>query len=261
LEAATENILAEKEMKIWLEIRRFNPETDKEPHFQKFEVEAEPTDRLLDTLMKVKRVQDPSLALRKSCAHGVCGSDAMVINGKEGLACKTLVKDVAEREGATVRVEPLRTLPVERDLMVEQTAFFAAYRQVKPYLISSSPIPERERIQSPEDRQRFDDATKCILCAACYSACPIKQEKDPRYLGPAAIVQASRFIEDSRDDGFEERLPSLDYPDGIWPCESLFGCTRVCPRNIKVTKLINLTKRRVREYREGRGEDIHAKTD
>jgi succinate dehydrogenase / fumarate reductase iron-sulfur subunit len=243
-------------MKIQVEIRRFNPEKDKEPHFQKFEVEAEPTDRLLDALMKIKRVQDPSLGLRKSCAHGVCGSDAMIINGKEGLACKTLIKDVAESEGATVRVEPLRVLRVERDLMVGQAPFFKAYRQVKPYLINPSPPQDKERLQSPEERKKYDDATKCILCAACYSACPVKQEKNPRYLGPAAIVQASRFIEDSRDQGLDERVPTLDYPDGVWPCESLFECTRVCPRGIKVTKLINLTKKEIKEYRKKRGEDI-----
>ena len=237
-------------MKIYLHIQRFNPEKDKEPAFQKYAVEVDPTDRLLDALMKIKNCQDPSLGFRKSCAHGVCGSDAMVINGKERLACKTLIKDVAEKDGATVKVEPLRNLPVQRDLMVNQSSFFQNYRKVKPYQINPEPVQEKERIQAPEKRKKFDDATKCILCAACFSACPVKQEKNPEFLGPAAVVQASRFIDDDRDKGFEERLPELDYPNGIWPCENRFECTRVCPRNIKVTKLINLTKRKIKEYRK-----------
>ncbi len=237
-------------MKIYLEIQRFNPEKDSEPASRTYEVELEPTDRLLDALLKIKNREDPSLGFRKSCAHGVCGSDAMVINGKERLACKTLIKDVADTEGATIKVEPLRNLPVQRDLMVNQSPFFQNYRKVKPYQINPEPVQEKERIQSPDQRKKFDDATKCILCAACFSACPVKQEVNPEFLGPAAVVQASRFIEDDRDKGFEERLPELDYPDGIWPCENRFECTRVCPRNIKVTKLINLTKRKITEFKE-----------
>lgn len=237
-------------MKIYLQIQRFNPEKDKKPAFQKYAVEVNSADRLLDALMKIKNREDPSLGFRKSCAHGVCGSDAMVINSKERLACKTLIKDVAEKDGATVKVEPLRNLPVQRDLMVNQSPFFQNYRKVKPYQINPEPVQEKERIQDPKKRKKFDDATKCILCAACFSACPVKQEKNPEFLGPAAVVQASRFIDDDRDKGFEERLPELDYPDGIWPCENRFECTRVCPRNIKVTKLINLTKRKIKEYRK-----------
>jgi succinate dehydrogenase / fumarate reductase iron-sulfur subunit len=241
-------------MKVILEIQRFNPKKDHAPRLQRYDVEAGPNDRLLDALMHVKRVIDPTLGLRKSCAHGICGSDAMVINGKERLACKTLIKDVAEREDAVVRVEPLRTMPVERDLMVDQRAFFARYRQVKPYLINSEPAGEKERLQTPEERAKFDDATKCILCAACYSACPVRQKSNPDYMGPAAVVQASRFIEDNRDRGFAERLPALNDPNGVWPCVSFFECTRVCPRSIKVTYLINLTKKRITEGRKARDE-------
>jgi succinate dehydrogenase / fumarate reductase iron-sulfur subunit len=241
-------------MKIYLRIQRFNPEEDKEPAFRKYALEVDPTDRLLDALMHIKNREDPSLGFRKSCAHGVCGSDAMVINGTERLACKTLIQDVADKEGATISVEPLRNLPVQRDLMVNQSPFFQNYRTVKPYQINPEPVREKERIQSPEKRRQYDDATKCILCAACFSACPVKQEKNPAFLGPAAIVQASRFIEDDRDKGFEERLPELDYPDGIWPCENRFECTRVCPRKIKVTKLINRTKRKISEFRKKKEE-------
>ncbi len=241
-------------MKIILEIQRFNPKKEQAPHFQRYEVEAEPNDRLLDTLMHIKRTMDPTLGLRKSCAHGICGSDAMVIEAKERLACKTLIKDVAAGDGAVVRIEPLKTMPVQRDLMVDQGPFFAHYKKVKPYPINSEEVKEKERLQSPEERAKFDAATKCILCAACYSACPVRQSINPAYIGPAAIVQASRFIEDSRDKGFEDRLPDLDFPDGVWPCVNFFECTRVCPRSIKVTYLINLTKKRINEYRKSKGD-------
>ncbi len=243
-------------MKITLEIQRFNPKTDAAPHFQTYEIDAGLNDRLLDVLMHIKQTMDPTLGLRKSCAHGICGSDAMVIDGKERLACKTLVKDVAGREGAVVRIEPLRTMPVQRDLMVDQGPFFAHYRKVGPYLINSEEVGEKERLQSPAERARFDDATKCILCAACYSACPVRQTNNPAYIGPAAIVQASRFIEDSRDRGFEARLPDLDFPDGVWPCVNFFECTRVCPRSIKVTYLINLTKKRITDHRKANGDKL-----
>ena len=237
-------------MRITLEIQRFNPEKDKEPYFRKYEAEAEPTDRLLSVLMEIKRIHDPTLGLRKSCAHGVCGSDAMVVNGKERLACKTLIKDIVNAENTNIKIEPLKTLPIQRDLMVDQTRFFENYMHVKPYLISQSHPEGKERVQSPEERKKFDDGTNCILCASCYSACPVIRGKNPNFLGPAAVVQAARFIDDSRDEGFEERLPQLDYPDGIWPCENHFECTRVCPRGIKVTKLINLTKRKIQKYHE-----------
>lgn len=235
-------------MKITLEIQRFDPEKDEKPYFMTYETEAEPTERLLSVLMEIKHGQDPTLALRKSCAHGVCGSDAMVVNGKERLACKTLIEDVVSEDNTTIKIEPLRTLPLQKDLMVDQTRFFDNYMQVKPYFISHTPPPTEEHKQTPEERKQIDDATNCILCASCYSACPVVQDTNPDFLGPAAIVQASRFVDDSRDQGFEERLPQIDYPDGIWPCENHFECTRVCPRAIKVTKLINLTKNKIKKF-------------
>jgi succinate dehydrogenase / fumarate reductase iron-sulfur subunit len=234
-------------MKICVEIQRFNPEFDQDPYFQKYEVDAEPTDRLLTVLLEIKAKLDPTLGLRKSCAHGVCGSDAMVINGKERLACKTLIKDISQKDGAVIRVEPLRNLPVQRDLMVDQQKFFENYMHIKPYFISSCVPEEKEFRQTPDERQQFEEGTKCILCVSCYSACPVIQEVNPEFLGPAAVIQAARFNDDSRDEGFDERLPQLDYPDGIWPCESRFECTRVCPRGIKITKTINLTKRKIQE--------------
>jgi succinate dehydrogenase / fumarate reductase iron-sulfur subunit len=194
----------------------------------------------------------------------------MRINGKERLACKTLVRDLAAgsaAEGSTtasgaaggplvVSVEPLRHLPVLRDLVVDQSAFFQRSRTVTPYLLPAATPADREMLQSPQQQEQFEDATKCINCAACFSACPVL-EKNPRFLGPAAIVAAARFVEDSRDWGLAPRLDALDTPDGIWGCENHFECTRVCPREIKVTKLINLMKRRVTKEREKRGEVVH----
>jgi succinate dehydrogenase / fumarate reductase iron-sulfur subunit len=234
---------------IRLQILRFNPETDKEPHFQTYEIEAEPDDRLLSVLMRIKQTMDPGLGLRKSCAHGVCGSDAMVVNGKERLACKTLIKDIVREDGAPIRILPLHTLPVQRDLMVKQERFFENYIHVKPYFINPDPPPEMERQQSREEQKRYEEGTNCILCGSCYSACPVLQDGNPEFLGPAAVIQAARFNDDSRDRGFEERMERLDHPDGIWPCESHFECTRVCPRSIKITKIINQTKRKISQHR------------
>jgi len=243
-------------MRITLEIERYHPETDGEPYLRSYQVEVEPTERILDALIRVKTYQDGTLAFRRSCAHGVCGSDAMRINGKERLACKTLVRDVAEKEGAVVRVEPLQHFVVQRDLMVDPTVFFERYRSVDPFLINEEPVQEKERIQSPEQRAAFDDTTSCILCSACYSACPVL-EKRPGFLGPAAVAQAARFLQDSRDRGFEQRLSVLDAPEGVWPCANHFQCTRVCPRGIKITRRINETKRQIKDYRAGRGEAPH----
>lgn len=240
-------------MKIILKILRFNSEIDEKPQYQSYTVEVEPTDRLLDALMHIKRFQDGTLAFRKSCAHGVCGSDAMRINGKDALACKTLVQDVVETEGATVVIEPLRYFPVQRDLIVDQAMFFEKYKSIKPYLINDEPVLEKERLQSQEERMVFDDTTNCILCSACFSACPVPEE-NPDFLGPAAIAQAYRFLADSRDKGFEERLSSLDSPDGVWPCQNHFQCTQACPRWIKITKRINQTKKMIQKHHESQDE-------
>jgi succinate dehydrogenase / fumarate reductase iron-sulfur subunit len=227
-------------MKVALRVLRYNPERDDEPHFENYTVEAEPMDRLLDLLHKVKWYQDSSLALRRSCAHGICGSDAMIINGVNALACKVLVKDLDQ----PITVEPLRGLPLMRDLIVDMEPFFAGYRAVLPWLIpdDSRKEPTRERLQSPEERERFDDTTKCILCAACTTSCPIFWADDG-YVGPAAIVNAHRFIFDSRDAGAKQRLEILSQKDGTFKCRTVFNCTAACPRGIKVTKAIQEVKR------------------
>ena len=227
-------------MQVHLKIKRFNPENDPKPWWGDYTVEAEPTDRLLDALNQVKWYQDGSLTYRRSCAHGVCGSDAMVVNGSNALACKVLLKSL----GSSITVEPLRGLPVIRDLLVNLEGFFEKYRQVKPYFITRSTTPQAERLQSPDDREKFDDTTKCILCAACTTSCP-SFWADPDYVGPAAIVNAHRFIFDSRDEGREERLEVLNSVDGVWRCRTIFNCVEACPRGINVTRAIGEVKKAI----------------
>lgn len=225
---------------VTLKISRFDPETDSEPHWETYEVTSHATDRVLDALHQIKWDQDGSLSFRRSCAHGVCGSDAMRINGKNRLACKTLIKDVNPDKPITV--EPIKGLPVEKDLIVDMEPFFDAYREVMPFLITEGNEPTRERIQSQADRDRFDDTTKCILCAACTTSCPVFWN-DGQYFGPAAIVNAHRFIFDSRDEGGTQRLEILNDKEGVWRCRTTFNCTDACPRGIEVTKAIQEVKR------------------
>jgi len=229
-------------MQAKLRIRRFNPETDKKPWWGEYTLEdVLRTDSVLDLLHRVKWEQDGTLTLRRSCAHGVCGSDAMRINGANSLACKTLVSTLAGKNSDMVKiqVEPILGLKVEKDLLVDMEPFFDHYRSVMPYFMTDAPVPAdgRERLQSPEDRARFDDTTKCILCAACTSSCP-SFWADGRYVGPAAIVQAHRFIFDSRDEAAGERLDVLADTFGVWRCRTIFNCTNACPREIKVTEAI-----------------------
>jgi succinate dehydrogenase / fumarate reductase iron-sulfur subunit len=227
-------------VKVELRVKRFNPEVDAKPHWQDFEVEVEPTDRVLDALHAVKWYHDGTLSFRRSCAHGICGSDAMVINGTNALACVKLVADVGPR----ITVEPIRGLPVIKDLVVDMNPFFAQYRSVLPYLINRDEPDGAERRQSPEERERFDDTTKCILCAACTTACPVFWGNSS-FLGPAAIVNAHRFIFDSRDQGAEQRLEILAERSGVFRCRTAFNCTTACPRGIKVTEAIEEVKRAV----------------
>ena len=227
-------------MDVTVKILRYNPEVSEESSWESYQVTAEPTDRVLDALHKVKWDLDGSLTFRRSCAHGVCGSDAMRINGKNRLACKTLIKDVNPSKPITV--EPIKGLPVLKDLVVDMEPFFAAYRSVMPFLVTNGNEPTRERLQSQKDRDRFDDTTKCILCAACTTSCPVFWN-DGQYFGPAAIVNAHRFIFDSRDDGGTQRLEILNDKEGVWRCRTTFNCTEACPRGIEVTKAIQEVKR------------------
>ncbi len=225
-------------MQAILKIQRFNPEQDQKPHWEQYQVEVEPTERLLDALHQVKWYYDGTLAFRRSCAHGVCGSDAMTVNNVNRLACKLLMKEL----GHEVTVEPLRGFRVIKDLVVDMEPFFDKYRSIKPYFINYDPDPPAERYQAPEERARFDDTTKCILCAACTSSCPSFWGNHD-YVGPAAIVQAHRFIFDSRDQGANERLEVLNDRDGVWRCRTIFNCVGACPRGIDVTRAIGEVKK------------------
>ncbi|MGW6056395.1 succinate dehydrogenase iron-sulfur subunit [Streptomyces sp. NPDC055189] len=225
---------------VTFRIRRFNPEVSADATWEDFEIEIDPKERVLDALHKIKWDMDGTLTFRRSCAHGICGSDAMRINGRNRLACKTLIKDL--NPSKPISVEPIKGLTVLKDLVVDMDPFFQAYRDVMPFLVTSGNEPTRERLQSPEDRERFDDTTKCILCAACTSSCPVFWN-DGQYFGPAAIVNAHRFIFDSRDEAGEQRLEILNDKDGVWRCRTTFNCTDACPRGIEVTKAIQEVKR------------------
>ena len=227
-------------MDVTLRIKRYNPDVDVKPHFEEYRVDVEPTDRVLDALNQIKWYQDGTLTYRRSCAHGVCGSDAMRINGRNRLACKILMKEL----GKKITLEPLIGFRVIKDLVIDMDQFFDAYKSVKPYLIADEAAAGQERRQSPAQRERFDDTTKCILCAACTTACPITWTNE-EFVGPAAIVNAHRFIFDSRDQGAAERLRILNSSSGVWRCRTIFNCTDACPRGIHVTRAIQEVKQAV----------------
>ncbi len=227
-------------MEISVSIKRYDPEEDDLPYWETYQLEVDQMDRVLDVLNKIKWHYDGSLTYRRSCAHGICGSDAMVINGRNALACKVLVEDV----GSRIVIEPLKGLPVVKDLVVDMDPFFEAYRSVMPYLVNDEPVGHQERIQTPEERDRYEDTTKCILCAACTTSCPIFWSNGS-YIGPAAIVNAHRFIFDSRDRAGDQRLAILAERDGVYRCRTAFECTEVCPRDIQITKAIEEIKREI----------------
>ncbi len=221
-----------------LSIYRFNPDTDKKPYMQDYEVELQEGDHmLLDALLRVKH-QDPSLSLRKSCREGVCGSDALNINGKNGLACITRIVDLAE----PVVVRPLPGMPVIRDLVVDMTQFYEHYNSVKPYLQNNDPLPETERLQSPEDRAKLDGLYECILCGACTTSCPSFWWNPDKFVGPAGLLQAYRFIVDSRDQAEEERLENLEDPYRLYRCHNIMNCVEVCPKKLNPNDAISKIK-------------------
>ena len=226
-------------MEVTVKIFRYNPEKDTRGHYETYTVDAHENDRILDVLELIKGHKDGSLSFRRSCAHGVCGSDAMRINGRNRLACKVLVRDV----GANITVEPMLGLPIKKDLIVDMEPFFDNYKKMLPYFINDSALPAdgKERLQSPEQRARFDESTKCILCAACTTSCPSFWASD-EYYGPAALVTAHRFIFDSRDEGASERLHILSETNGTVRCHTAYNCTNACPRDIHITKAIGELK-------------------
>ncbi len=237
-------------MKAHFKIRRYNPENDAKPYWQEFTVDdVIPTDRVLELMHRIKWEQDGTLSCRRSCAHGVCGSDAMRINGVNMLACKVLVSNMVKNESATevkIQVEPILGLPVVKDLIVDMEPFFDHYKAVIPYFITNMEEPKdgREYRQSIEARAIFDDTTKCILCACCTTSCP-SFWANGSYVGPAAMVQAHRFIFDDRDCAAQERLDIMASPDGVWRCRTVFNCTPACPREIEVTRAIGEVKKAI----------------
>jgi len=222
-------------------IFRFDPERDQEPRYQVYTITAEPAERILDCLNRIRWEQDGTLSYRMSCGHGVCGSDAMKINGRCALACQKLVKDYVGRD---VVLEPLPSFKVLKDLIVDLDPFFEKVKAVRPYLISSREPPEKERRQNQDESRKVNEAIRCILCACCTAACPVTAENE-KFLGPSALVWAFRYIFDSRDEETLDRLKALDSPDGAWGCVNHFECTRVCPKEIPVTKSINMIKREI----------------
>lgn len=225
--------------KVKFEIYRYDPDKDERPYMQKIEVELEPTDKmLLDAILRIKNDMDDSLALRRSCREGVCGSDAMNINGKNGLACTTNMRDLKE----PVVLRPLPGLPVIRDLIVDMTHFFDQYHSVKPFLINDAPPPEKERLQTPEAREELDGLYECILCACCSTSCPSFWWNPDKFVGPAGLLQAYRFIADSRDEATGERLDNLEDPYRLFRCHTIMNCTYVCPKGLNPSHAIGKIK-------------------
>ncbi|MGE5131095.1 MAG: succinate dehydrogenase iron-sulfur subunit [Sphingomonadaceae bacterium] len=225
-----------------LEIYRFVPDSDARPRMQRYEIAPGPHDRmLLDVLERIRATQDDSLAFRRSCREGVCGSDAMNINGRNGLACITRLADLPDR----VVLRPLPGFPVVRDLIVDMTRFFEQYRSIRPYVVDEGPFPERERLQSPEERARLDGLYECILCACCSGFCPSYWWNPYRFLGPATLLQALRFIDDSRDRATAERLEQLNDAYRLFRCRSIMNCTEVCPKHLNPNRAIEHIKARM----------------
>jgi succinate dehydrogenase / fumarate reductase iron-sulfur subunit len=235
-------------MNSQFKIFRFDPDRDEKPYFRNYDLEVKATEKILDCLNRIRWEQDPTLAYRVSCAHGVCGSDAMRINGVCALACQRLVKDY---ETSEFLIEPLPVFRVVKDLIVDLEPFFEKYRAIRPYLISKPPPPKKERLQDREARKVFDDAVRCILCGSCTAACPISSQ-NREYLGPAALLRAFRYLFDNRDQGEKERIQILDNEEGIWGCKTLWKCTEVCPKEIPVTKCLGKIKKKIHDMKEDR---------
>lgn len=242
---------------VTLRIQRFNPEADQKSHWQDYSVRAAPEDRVLDALFYVKERIDGTLTYRRSCAHGVCGSDAMMINGKNQLACKVLVKNCVPEAAPRplIAIAPLKGFPIIKDLVVDMDGFFKKFRKVKPYLITQTKPPQNaERRQSPNEREVFDDTTKCILCAACTTACPTFWLNED-YLGPQAIVAGHRFLFDSRDEARTERLTQLGGEDAALTCRTFANCLEACPRDINIVKAIAQVRQLLVKSLKGRHEN------
>ena len=222
-------------------VLRYDPAKHAKPLYQSFTLQCDPMERILTALNRIKWEQDGSLSYRRSCGHAICGSCGMTIQGASRLACRTLVKDIAAE---VITVEPLKGFPVIKDLVVDMEHFYHNLRAIKPYFVSASPKPAKERRQSPEEQERIDDPAKCILCACCTSACPSYWKNDS-YLGPAALVKAWRFVADTRDEAGAERLQAVDGATGVWRCHTIFNCLEACPKEIDIVGALSKLKRAV----------------
>ena len=219
-------------------IERYDPDQDEKPYFKEYDIALQPTDRmLLDALIRIKSIDD-TLALRRSCREGICGSDAMNINGKNGLACITKITDLKE----PVKLRPLPGLPIIRDLIVDMMQFFKQYHSIKPFVINNDPPPEKERLQSPDDRLELDGLYECILCACCSTSCPSFWWNPDKFVGPAGLLAAYRFIADSRDQAVNERLDNLEDPYRLFRCHTIMNCVDVCPKGLNPSLAIGKIK-------------------
>ena len=230
-------------MKIAVSIYRYNPDTDAKPYMQGYKIDTDSFKgvMLLDLLEAIKAQQDQSLTFRRSCGEGVCGSDGMNINGKNGLACVTPLADLPDK----IVLRPLPGFPIIRDLIVDLTQFYKQYESVKPYLCNDNPAPIKERLQTPDQRKALDGLYECILCACCSSACPSYWWNPDKFVGPAGLLWACRFIVDNRDSTLEERLENLQGLFRLYRCRGIMNCTDVCPKGLNPAKAINDIRRRM----------------
>ena len=221
---------------LTVSVYRYNPEADEAPYMQDFPFDSEGKDLMvLDVLEKLK-VIDPSLVFRRSCREGVCGSDGVNISGKNGLACITPLSEAVRNDKLVIR--PLPGLPVVRDLVIDMSQFYAQYEKIKPYMMNESAPPEKERLQSQEDRAKLDGLYECILCACCSTACPSFWWNPDKFIGPSGLLQAYRFLADTRDTATEERLTDLQDPFSVFRCHGIMNCVQVCPKGLNPTKAI-----------------------
>ncbi len=219
-----------------VEVYRYNPETDSAPYMQSYDIDTEGKDLMVLDVLELLKAQDSSLAFRRSCREGVCGSDGMNINGKNGLAC---VKPLSECvKNNTLILRPLPGLPVIRDLVIDMTQFYAQYKKIEPFLQNDTPAPAIERLQSPEERAKLDGLYECILCACCSTSCPSFWWNPDKFIGPAGLLQAYRFLADSRDTATEDRLANLDDPFSVFRCHGIQNCVSVCPKGLNPTRAI-----------------------
>jgi len=228
--------------KVIFKVFRYDPDKDKAPYYQDFEVTiTRPGMMVLDGLNQIKWEQDPSLSYRRSCREGVCGSDGMNINGMNTVSCMAHIEDY---NSDVLVIKPLPGFPVVKDLVCDFDDFFNKYYAVKPYLIEKTPPPARERLQSVEDRKKLDGLYECILCGCCSSSCP-SYWADPDYLGPSALLNAARFVFDTRDEGSDERLDAVNNIHGVWRCHTILNCIHACPKELNPTKAIAMLQREV----------------